>query len=578
MTSVETTASDAPSRLPIYLSALLIPGAGQFLQRRWLPAFFFSISFLFFFVFLVVEVGRCVISVIQSTLAFMQGDPDRPYINLCSRKVLLPLGLSLIIYIMGLCDTYLAYLRECRAWGERRMEEKLKSLMSLLLIFFFPALLFAEEEIPTAPFGLGPPPRLGELHQAITANDLLKVDALLDRCGTGEVNTVVSSGITPLHLAAALNQKAVVGMLIAKGAVLEAQTGSGFTPLHWAAGKDALDASVLLIRLGADVRAQAVRGITPLHWAAGKNATNVVKLLVASGADVQAKTESGLTPLHWAVRNNANEAAVLLAFKTVSDQMDSAPPVLEEKTDTEEAAATEPVERPPAVGPRPVFGKSLIVALGRGEELTFIWIRDLKLWAGKHEITNGQYRRFRAKHDSRFRENFSLNRNDQPVVYVSWNDAKAFCNWLNNTFSDRLPQGCEFRLPLEAEWILMAKAGDNRKYPWGNSWPPKYGNYSDLATRKGLTEWQGISGYEDGHVVTCPVADSGSNEWGIYGLAGNVWEWCDDWFDADKKYRVRHGASWDFDEKPSLAILFRGFDRPEVKDDTIGIRLVVSPK
>jgi len=78
--------------------------------------------------------------------------------------------------------------------------------------------------------------------------------------------------------------------------------------------------------------------------------------------------------------------------------------------------------------------------------------------------------------------------------------------------------------------------------------------------------------------VTCPVDKSGANEAGIHGLAGNVWEWCDDWFDPDKKYKVRHGGSWDFDEKPSLAVLFRGFDRPDLKDDTIGFRLVVSPK
>ena len=141
-----------------------------------------------------------------------------------------------------------------------------------------------------------------------------------------------------------------------------------------------------------------------------------------------------------------------------------------------------------------------------------------------------------------------------------------------------MPLNCEFRLPLEAEWILMAKCGDNRKYPWGNEWPPKYGNYSDLTAREKLSDWHGITGYDDGYVVTCPVYEAGLNEWGIYGLAGNVWEWCDDWFDSGKTYKVRHGASWDFDEKLSLAILFRGFDRPDVRDDTVGFRVVVGLK
>ena len=93
-----------------------------------------------------------------------------------------------------------------------------------------------------------------------------------------------------------------------------------------------------------------------------------------------------------------------------------------------------------------------------------------------------------------------------------------------------------------------------------------------------MKEWRGIEGYNDNYAVSCPVSQSGSNEWGICGLAGNVWEWCDDWYDAAKKYKVRHGGSWDFDEQPSLAILFRGFDRPIVRDDTVGFRIVVSPK
>ena len=581
MNPAETTASDSPSRLPIYLSALLIPGAGQFLQRRWFPALLFSVTFLCCFAFLVLEVARFVIGFLQSTLASMEGQPNQRYFNLCPGTVLLPLGLSLVIYIISLCDTYLAYLRECRIWGERKLADKLKHLATLMVFVFSRVMLLAADMTPADQPVRSADTTPANLHQAITANDLLRVDALLENCSTSEVNFAIGGGITPLHLAAALNEKAVIGMLVAKAANVDARTGAGFTPLHWASGKDAIDAAALLIRLGADINARAIKGITPLHWASGKNATNVVKLLIATGADVQAKTDSGLTPVHWAVMNNANEAAVMLAFKTVSDQMDKEPllpPQPATETAGEEPSLQEPAEPLPASGPRPVFGKSLIVSIGRGETLAFAWLKDLKLWAGKFEVTNGQYRRFKPKHRSLFREKFSLDANDQPVVNVSWNDAMEFCHWLNKSFSDRLPSGCEVRLPTEAEWILMAKCGDNRKYPWGNTWPPKYGNYSDLAARKNLTEWRGITGYEDGYVVTCPVVDSGANEWGIHGLAGNVWEWCDDWFDANKTYKVRHGASWDFDEKPSLAILFRGFDRPDMRDDTIGVRLVVSLK
>ena len=545
-----------PSRLPIYLSALLMPGAGQFVQRRWLSAFFFALAFLVCFGYLTVVVVQYVMGFIKDILR----GTERPPIPLMG--LLLALGLSLIIYVIGLCDTYLAYLRECRVWGERRMQETLKKLVLAAVLLLAPMAATAASP--------------GELHRAVIARDFLKLNSLLETCATGDVNSVIGNGITPLHLAATLDQRASIGMLVAKGAIVDSRTTAGFTPLHWAASRDALGAAALLIRLGADVNARADMAITPLHWAAGKNATNVVKLLITSGADVEAKTDAGLAPLHWAYMNHADESKIILAFKIASDQIAREPAKPEEPSP--EPPAEPAVDKPPAPGPRPVFGKSLVVAIGRGEALTLVWLKDLKLWAGKFEITNGQYRRFKPKHDSLFRENLSLDGNDQPVVRVSWNDAQAFCHWLNKEFLERLPLECEFRLPTEAEWIVMAKNGDNRKYPWGNTWPPKYGNFSDLAARRDLPDWRGITGYDDGYPVTCPVAQSGANEADIYGLAGNVWECCDDWFDSDKKYRVRHGGSWDFDEMPSLAILFRGFDRPELKDDTIGFRLVVSPK
>ena len=351
MSLADTKGSCAPSRMPIYLSTLLMPGAGQFLQRRWLPALFFSIMFLICFVFLVIEVVRTVVISLQSALAFMEGDPNRPYLCLSWKKILLPLGLSLILYVIGLCDTYFAYLRECRAWGERKLQGKLKVLTLLFASCFLPARLLAADP--------------AELYQAITANDLPKVGAFLETCATGDVNSVIVNGATPLHVAAALNRKAMVGMLTAKGAAVDARTPSGFTPLHWAAGKDAVDTSTLLIQLGADINAQAAKGITPLHWAAGKNATNVVRLLIDSGADIEAKTERGLTPVHWAVMNNANEAAVMLAIKTVLDQMEKEQP---RPDNTASGKTTEPTTNgaarqkpsPPAVSAGDTSGNPLV--------------------------------------------------------------------------------------------------------------------------------------------------------------------------------------------------------------------------
>ena len=175
-----------------------------------------------------------------------------------------------------------------------------------------------------------------------------------------------------------------------------------------------------------------------------------------------------------------------------------------------------------------------------------------------------------------FYEDFTMDNPNQPVVYVSWNDANDFCNWLNQNYHDSIPLGTKFRLPKSKEWKTIAKCGDARIYPWGNSWPPARGNLSDLTARKSFTNWEGIRLYDDGYAVTSPVTNSAANKWGICGLDGNVQEWCQDWYDQDHTLKIRHGGCWDFGNSTSLKINAHGFDRPEAKYDTIGFRVVVA--
>ena len=419
------------------------------------------------------------------------------------------------------------------------------------------------------------------LHRAVKSNDLTALSSLLESSGPESVNLPIKGGITPLHLAAVLNRVEAANMLLAAGANPNARTDGGFTPLHWAAEKDASEVCEVLIKAGADINAATPSGITPLHWAARKNAERTVRLLIASGADASASTANGYSPLHWAVMKDANEAAMLIAYKAVSDEMAKEPAQPAPSAEAPPADAThEEDESPPAprILPNTAFGQVLMISLGLGENLSCIWVKPMSLWVGQYEVTNGQFRRFRSSHKSMFFEEFSLDAPDQPVVYVSWEDAAAFCEWMNREHSGRIPLGFETRLPTEAEWVSFARCGDTRTYPWGSDWPPKYGNYSDLTARRKLTEWQGIRGYDDGFVVTCPVSESGVNEWGIYGLAGNVWEWCADWYDDAHTTRVRHGGSWDFDTRPNLRIDTRGFDYPDARYDTIGFRIVVAKK
>ena len=428
-----------------------------------------------------------------------------------------------------------------------------------------------------------------ELISAIRANKVQHVSDMLTASGDAAVHAVVGSGITPLHIAAALDLAEMTTLLIEHGADVTARTQGGFTPLHWAAGRDAALSAATLLTANSDPNATTANGITPLHWAANNNATNVVSLLLSRGIDPLPKTESGQTPLHWAVLKESQDAAFELAFKAVSEEMASETNVLQSSADgtsrpeagpddTEEPLKTPEASIPVEHLPRPAFGRRLTVPLGFGEALSFVWIDHMKLWVGAHEVTNGQYRRFKPTHKSMFRENFSFNGNHQPVVYVSWKDAVAFCNWLNTHHLDRVPRECKFRLPTDEEWQIVARCGDNRIYPWGNQWPPRYGNLSDLTARQSFSTWEGISHYEDGYAVTCPVEQSGVNEWGIYGLAGNVWEWCSDWYDAGKTYKIRRGGCWDFDGETSLRVDSRGFDRPDARYDTIGFRVIVSKK
>jgi hypothetical protein len=434
---------------------------------------------------------------------------------------------------------------------------------------------------------LAMPPALsaGPLHQAVRARDLITLESLLNPAADIDINEKVSHGATALHLAAAIDFYQAVKTLIEHGADVNAKTETGFTPLHWAASKNAVESIELLLDNGADVNAKAKSNITPLHWAAGKNASDAVKLLLAAGADINAKTGLGYSPLHLAVKNNPySKSAVLLAeaqadiedqagFLTVTD-------LKEPEIKDEEEIVQSDEELPDTEEKTPVKpGSFLDVTLGPGSSLEFVWIETLKIWFGKYEITNRQYRQYNIKHISRATEGLVLDLADQPAVYVSWEDASDYCNWLTTTYSNRIPLNCEFRLPTAEEWEFTAACGDERRYPWGNEWPPLYGNHSDMTARKNLSQWRGILGYDDGYTVTCLVEDSGMNEWGIYGLAGNVWEWCDDWMDnADRRLKIRKGGSWDFDTKESLRVLANGFDRPSARYDTIGFRVIVAPK
>ena len=204
-----------------------------------------------------------------------------------------------------------------------------------------------------------------------------------------------------------------------------------------------------------------------------------------------------------------------------------------------------------------------IIRLSDHVSMEFVWIEDIRLWVGKHEVNNRQYGVFAPQHDSGMFREHRLNTPEQPVINVTWDDARSYAEWMTTKFGR---DTMTFRLPTEDEWESFVQCGRPRTFPWGSSMPPEYGNY-------GL-----IEDYDDGAIVSAPVAESGANEWGLFGVGGNVWEWCDGWFDASGKTRVFRGGAWNLNKTDALRIDNRGSDADREKSIYVGFRLVMTTK
>jgi formylglycine-generating enzyme required for sulfatase activity len=129
-----------------------------------------------------------------------------------------------------------------------------------------------------------------------------------------------------------------------------------------------------------------------------------------------------------------------------------------------------------------------------------------------YEVTVGQYAAFlQAKGIDPPSDWKTMNQpahQKRPIANVDSTDAAAYCKWVGQ------------RLPTEAEWEKAARGTDGRLYPWGNDPPtPLHANF-------GKTEW-------NNHEVLTPIGsfEDGKSPYGIYDMAGNVWEWVSDWYD-----------------------------------------------
>ncbi len=200
-----------------------------------------------------------------------------------------------------------------------------------------------------------------------------------------------------------------------------------------------------------------------------------------------------------------------------------------------------------------------------------------RFYISRHPVTNAQYETFDPAHRTK---RLAKAGDNHPVVYVSSVEAIKFCQWLSARDRRR------YRLPTEAEWEYAARGSDGRTYPWGEAvGRSDLANFADANTSFAWSD----KNVNDGHAETSPVGafPRGASPFGVEDLAGNVWEWCGDYYEAYKSgaervnpsgpktglQRILRGGSWKT-RFTSMRSTGRSFNDPNFASNDVGFRLV----
>ena len=209
---------------------------------------------------------------------------------------------------------------------------------------------------------------------------------------------------------------------------------------------------------------------------------------------------------------------------------------------------------------------------GRDDEQPMHFVHTSAFFIGKYEVSNAEYMEFveTTGHEKpEYWDHPEFNAPGLPVVGVSWHDAMAYAAYKGG------------RLPTEAEWEKAARGNDGRLWPWGEKWAKGF-----------FTYFANIFGDDDNFARTAPVTyyETGASPFGLLNTAGNVWEWCLDWYDRGyyrtspefdpqgpenpRRDRVLRGGSW-INDLDGVQVVRRAHNDPAVKNDIYGFRIVI---
>ena len=209
---------------------------------------------------------------------------------------------------------------------------------------------------------------------------------------------------------------------------------------------------------------------------------------------------------------------------------------------------------------------------GNDDEKPMHFVYTSSYYIDKYEVSNKDYQAFMdaTGHPApSFWDDPRFNDLEQPVVGVSWHDAMSYAKWKNH------------RLPTEAEWEKAARGNDGRLWPWGRKFDKGFFFF-----------FVNIFGQNDNYAHTAPVNyyHSGVSPFGLYNTAGNVWEWCLDWYDENYyrnspeinpegpqgplKMKVLRGGSW-VNSIEGVKVVKRARNYSHIKNEIYGFRTVL---